>query len=97
MCQSDKGGIITSGGGFSAVYPTPAWQRDHVQRYLQATGTGASGTGGVAGRGAPLPGFNGGGRGYPDVSALAFNYVIAVNHNFTAGTHMLHRTAITVV
>jgi hypothetical protein len=41
--------------------------------------------GGVPGRGAPLPGFNAGGRGYPDVSALAFNYIVAVNNNFTAG------------
>ena len=89
VCQSDKGGIITSGGGFSMVYPTPSWQRDHVQRYLQDIGTGESGTGGVPGRGAPIPGFHTGGRGYPDVSALAFNYVIAVNHNFTAGEQSL--------
>jgi hypothetical protein len=41
--------------------------------------------GGVPGRGAPLPGYNAGGRGYPDVSALAFNYIVAVNNNFTAG------------
>ena len=39
----------------------------------------------MPGRGAPLPGFNTGGRGYPDVSALALNYVVAVDGNFTAG------------
>lgn len=90
VCQSDKGGIITSGGGFSTVYPAPDWQRDQVQRYLQNIGTGESGKGGVPGRGAPIPGFNAGGRGYPDVSALAFNYVIAVNNNFTAGKRKSH-------
>ena len=31
VCMSDKGGIITSGGGFSNYYPTPAWQAAQVR------------------------------------------------------------------
>jgi len=84
VCQSDKGGIITSGGGFSTIYATPQWQRKQIQSYLDAIGTGSTGTGGLPGKGAPLAGYNTDGRGYPDVSALAFNYIVAVNNNFTA-------------
>jgi tripeptidyl-peptidase-1 len=93
VCQSDKGGIITSGGGFSTVYPRPAWQRGSVQPYLDSLGVGAAGQGGVPGRGAPVLGYNAAGRGYPDVSALALNYVVAVNHNFTAGKPLLPASA----
>jgi subtilase family serine protease len=45
VCQSDKGGIITSGGGFSTVYPRPAWQSSVVQSYLNSLGQGATGQG----------------------------------------------------
>jgi hypothetical protein len=38
---------------------------------------------------APLPGYNAAGRGYPDISALAYNYVIAVNKNLTAGAYSI--------
>jgi len=33
-CQSQLGGVITSGGGFSTYYPTPKWQVDAVSRYF---------------------------------------------------------------
>lgn len=75
VCQSDRGGIITSGGGFSSVYSSPSWQTNATQGYLaKIHGTNRN----------PKNGYNTGGRGYPDVSALALNYVIALAHNLTA-------------
>eukprot|EP00854_Cymbomonas_tetramitiformis_P024518 gene24518-29820_t len=34
VCQADKGGTITSGGGFSVVFDRPKWQEDVVTYYL---------------------------------------------------------------
>lgn len=81
--------MITSGGGFSTIYPAPSWQTDTLQTYFHSIGTGRNGSGGIYGngQGAPAPGYNRGGRGYPDISALAFNYVIAVNRNLTVGKY----------
>ena len=58
-CSTATGALISSGGGFSNVAPTPAWQSTAVSGYLAS--------------GAKLPpagDFNSTGRGYPDVSAL---------------------------
>jgi hypothetical protein len=33
-CQSDKGGQVTSGGGFSSYYSTPSFQANYVSTYL---------------------------------------------------------------
>lgn len=53
----------------------PSWQKDQVESYRAA----------VAGSDQqPLAGFNAHGRGYPDISALAYNYVIAVGNELTA-------------
>lgn len=74
-CQSDKGGIITSGGGFSSIYDLPDWQKSYVSSYFNAVdGTSSN----------PVAGYAIGGRGYPDISVLAYNYIIAVGGNFTA-------------
>lgn len=35
-CQSDRGGQITTGGGFSHTFPLPSWQADAVSGYLKA-------------------------------------------------------------
>lgn len=54
-----------SGGGFSDYFPTPSWQADAVQNYLNNA--------------ADLPAssfYNASGRGYPDVSALGTNFMI---------------------
>ncbi|RYG68943.1 hypothetical protein EON64_03960 [archaeon] len=67
-CQGDKGGIITSGGGFSNLYPTPDYQQAAVTSYLTSTLSSP-----------PQGGYNRGGRAYPDISALAANYVIFLN------------------
>jgi tripeptidyl-peptidase-1 len=56
------GAVITSGGGFSTYWPTPAWQKTHVTKYFKSLST------------APAAGYNPGGRGYPDVSFLGVTY-----------------------
>ena len=64
-CSTGTGAVITSGGGFSAYAPQPAWQRAAVAAYI------ASGT--------PLPppsAYNASNRAYPDVSALGHNVLI---------------------
>jgi tripeptidyl-peptidase-1 len=74
-CQGDQNGIITTGGGFSSLYEAPSWQRVLTEGYLQQ----------VAGtEKAPVAGYVATGRGIPDISFLAHNYVIAVANNFTA-------------
>ena len=40
VCMSDKGGVITSGGGFSNYYPTPAWQAAQVRGVRVRVGGG---------------------------------------------------------
>lgn len=75
MCQSDRGGSITGGGGFSLAYPTPDWQKKEVLTYLQTVkGTSQD----------PPKGYHAEGRGYPDVSLLAHNYVVAIRSNLSA-------------
>jgi hypothetical protein len=64
VCQPNSA-IITSGGGFSNVAPMPSWQSQQVTSYL---------TGGALLP--PSADFNSSGRSYPDISALAHNYMI---------------------
>jgi tripeptidyl-peptidase-1 len=68
-----QGGIITTGGGFSNIYTVPSWQSAQVTAYLD----GVDGT-----SKAPVTGF-GNGRGYPDVSLMALNYVIVANLSYS--------------
>lgn len=69
VCSSATGGGITSGGGFSSDFDIPWYQRHAVRSYLEQ-------------RDAPVPsrdgpwGYNSTGRGYPDISALASNYLV---------------------
>lgn len=60
------GAKITSGGGFSTISPRPAWQQDAVSKYLSSAPAGLP----------PASHFNGANRGFPDVAALAHNYLI---------------------
>ena len=86
MCQADRGGAITSGGGFSSHYPAPPYQHAAVDAYLSrfhvtdtAHPTATTTTAAARGAGKALKGgFNQGGRGYPDVAAAghAFPTVI---------------------
>ena len=62
-----------SGGGFSSVFPRPAWQEKAVKKYLSKY--------------APKYGesvFNSSGRAYPDVAALGLN-LATVYQNKTRG------------
>ncbi|KAF2175968.1 subtilisin-like protein [Zopfia rhizophila CBS 207.26] len=65
--------IGTSGGGFSNLFPVPAYQAEATAAYLAAEGPGLSN----------ISFFSPKGRGVPDVAAHAANYVVAVNGNLT--------------
>ena len=64
---------ISSGGGFSQFSPMPAYQQDVVTAYL-ANATAMQFAGG---RGTL---FNAGGRGYPDIAALAHKFYIVMGN-----------------
>lgn len=64
-CQSDLGGRITSGGGFSSLVPLPSWQQDAVEGYFDKLKT-------------PPVGGYGRGRGIPDVSLLGHDYSVII-------------------
>lgn len=68
-CQSQLGGVITTGGGFSMYFPTPSWQSKSVTNYLSAV--------------APTPGYNPQGRAYPDISLMAVEFPVVVNSQLT--------------
>jgi tripeptidyl-peptidase-1 len=68
-CQSQEGGVITTGGGFSTYYTQPAWQTNAVEEYF----------GNLSSQGyEPVSGYNAMGRGYPDVSLLGVQYPTVV-------------------
>jgi len=63
-CQSQEGGVITTGGGFSTYYATPSWQSDAVNNYFNTLPSGTT----------PTSGYNRNGRGFPDISFVGVNY-----------------------
>jgi hypothetical protein len=67
-CQSQLGGVITTGGGFSTHNPTPPWQKAAVQAYFDGLPSGET----------PTNGYNPNGRGYPDVSMIGVWYQVVV-------------------
>ncbi len=67
-------GLITSGGGFSTKSPVPIWQSGAVAGYHTLVKDTAI---------APFAGFATG-RGYPDVSLAANNYVIVESGHYSA-------------
>mmetsp|Transcript_24652 Transcript_24652/g.33815 ORF Transcript_24652/g.33815 Transcript_24652/m.33815 type:complete len:587 (+) Transcript_24652:964-2724(+) len=68
-CQSQTGGVITTGGGFSTYFKQPDWQRDAVNSYLSASPPAAGG-------------YNRNGRAYPDVSLIGTSYITAIGGSF---------------
>eukprot|EP01036_Dinobryon_divergens_P027015 gene27015-35722_t len=68
-CQSQLGGVITSGGGFSMYNARPSWQNSAVSNYFAAVSGSSS---------APAAGYNSQGRGYPDVSLIGVNYQVVI-------------------
>lgn len=65
-CASNTGGVITTGGGFSDAYPVPDYQAAFTSGYLANN---------IKFPDSKL--FNPSGRGFPDVSVLGFNYLVA--------------------
>ena len=64
----------TSGGGFSAVFAAPSWQKANVTSYLTSRC--------AASKGCTLPPasyYNAANRGYPDVSAFGGQFGITLN------------------
>ena len=67
-CQSQLGGVITTGGGFSTYYAQPSWQTDAVDAYFAGLSAGEQ----------PSSGYNPNGRGIPDVSLIGVNYQVVI-------------------
>lgn len=74
-CSSKTGGGITTGGGFSVVFPRPSYQDAAVSAYLK-NGPNMP----------PASKYNGAGRGYPDVAIMGHNYPIVVGGNTYQGS-----------
>lgn len=74
-CQSNTGGGITTGGGFSNLMAAPSFQSKAIKNYLKYTSTATSSTGASI---SPISGYNSAGRGFPDISVLGFNYVVVI-------------------
>jgi len=72
-CQSDKGSVVTSGGGFSNVFDQPQYQSYQVQNYLNSARFNS-----------PSPYFPSGsmfnstGRAIPDVALAGNNYQVMI-------------------
>ncbi|CAF1285942.1 unnamed protein product [Didymodactylos carnosus] len=62
---------ITSGGGFSTFSMAPEYQKKHIDDYFQIGIDTLP----------PVTFFNNSNRAYPDLSLLAFNYMIKMNGN----------------
>ena len=77
-CQIDNYCNVTSGGGFSRLAATPTYQNEAVGSYFA----------GLSLQQQPVSGYNAAGRGYPDISALATNYLIVADRKLisVAGT-----------
>lgn len=65
-CQSQLGGLITTGGGFSTYFSRPSWQNNAVNHYLQNMSSTLS------------AGYNSQGRAYPDISLIGVDYQVVV-------------------
>ncbi|CAI6303074.1 unnamed protein product [Periconia digitata] len=70
---SPEGAWSAGGGGFSEVFERPSYQNATVANWLATDTT----------HNAVTPYFNASGRAYPDVSALAVNYVIVAGGSST--------------
>ena len=68
-CQSNLGGVITTGGGFSTYYQTPVWQKDSIALFLSRSAALSK---------TPQNGYNPQGRGYPDVSFNGVDYQVVI-------------------
>eukprot|EP00928_Gymnodinium_smaydae_P045330 TRINITY_DN30234_c0_g1_i1.p1 TRINITY_DN30234_c0_g1~~TRINITY_DN30234_c0_g1_i1.p1 ORF type:complete len:818 (+),score=39.04 TRINITY_DN30234_c0_g1_i1:31-2454(+) len=62
VCSIERGAMITTGGGFSARFPRPAYQQSAVTDYLSQISSEVN-----------TSLYNVRGRGYPDISAVGQN------------------------
>jgi len=69
-CQSQYGGVITTGGGFSTYFSRPDYQNKSVNNYFNNFKKSDA-----SAPPAPAPGYNPYGRGYPDISFIGVYYV----------------------
>jgi tripeptidyl-peptidase-1 len=83
VCSSGSHGTITSGGGFSNLYPTAPFQTEQVTSYFTHVAAQP-----FQNASAPTQSFNASGRGYPDIAAQGAYYAIVLDGNvsFAAGT-----------
>jgi len=72
----DRSASFSSGGGFSNLFETPAWQKSAVQGYLAGQAANANRSGAAV---MPADAYNASSRGYPDVSAAAVNITTFTN------------------
>ena len=78
-CQSNEGSQITTGGGFSTLYPVPSWQKDTMDKYWTALEDSGN---------MPHSGYATGARGYPDLSIAGNNFDVIIGrvHYCASGT-----------
>lgn len=63
-CQSNTGGIITTGGGFSTYFLAQEWQKESITLYFNRLTAAQK----------PTTGYSTIGRGIPDISLMGVNY-----------------------
>ncbi|KAK3486195.1 peptidase S8/S53 domain-containing protein [Neurospora hispaniola] len=72
----DDNNTVSSGGGFSCLFPAPWYQGNLTREYLAS----APGAAELARQGY----FNGSGRGHPDISAMARSFLVALHGGYRA-------------
>lgn len=83
-CQSNSGSAFTTGGGFSNLYQSPAWQKESTEKYFTAIAYELpyenKSRVREGGNGFPSPQYNPKGRGYPDISVLGEGWSVYALH-----------------
>ena len=74
-CQSDLGNQITTGGGFSYFFDQPSFQKPHTAMFF-AHAAAAGNT--------PYAGYNGLGRGFPDISLAGAKYLVRIGGEYSS-------------
>ena len=76
----DASNGFVSGGGFSNYFARPSYQDTVVSKYVTSLGTDFKGL------------YNTSGRGYPDIAAQGFHYVVVWNGTLVSldGTRYIH-------
>ncbi|KAK4120496.1 subtilisin-like protein [Parathielavia appendiculata] len=72
----DNNSTVSSGGGFSRIFPAPWYQGNLTREYLAA----APGAAELARQGY----FNAAGRGYPDISGMAKSFLVSLHGGYRA-------------